>query len=601
MKKVVFDSVVVKNFLSIGETPVSIDFKKGLSLITGRNLDKPDRQNGLGKSSMAESVYFAIFGETLRELKKDLIDNNITGGTTQVELKFSITTTQGKKNYHIIRTLSPSKVYFYEDGTDKTRDSISNTTKYICDILSASPSVFQNCVIMSVNNAVPFMAKNKTEKRKFIEDIFGMEIFSKMISVLKQEYLDTKRGLDIQMTRFDEITRIHSSYISQQESAAEKREQKRKVYLSRKDNNTEELLKLEDSIRSSALTYNIQDAQDTMAKLKAKLIEVDDKVEGLVESVSKKEASKSMYNNQLKGIGTSESKCPVCLRAMDEHDKEYIQNEKEAVQKIIDTYISDISVNIIELDQLRQMKTKLKKAIQSKGDHIADININAQNVKNSQQRIKQLKDWQDELDHDIRGLDATGDEFDAVIKESETRLQEADSSIKDISKHLSKLDVVKFVISEEGVKSYIVNKLLELLNSRLYYYLKKLDSNCICVFNEYFEEEIVNEGGKICSYFNFSGAERKAIDLACLFAFSDMRRMQGGISYNIAIYDELFDSSFDEKSIELISEILQERIEMYDECDIVISHRRESIKAVTAEVIFLEKLDGITKRVEYVD
>ena len=31
----------------------------------------------------------------------------------------------------------------------------------------------------------------------------------------------------------------------------------------------------------------------------------------------------------------------------------------------------------------------------------------------------------------------------------------------------------------------------------------------------------------------------------------------------------------------------------------VISHRKESIKAATGEIIFLEKTNGITKRVDY--
>ena len=84
-----------------------------------------------------------------------------------------------------------------------------------------------------------------------------------------------------------------------------------------------------------------------------------------------------------------------------------------------------------------------------------------------------------------------------------------------------------------------------------------------------------------------------------MFAFSDIRRLQGGVSYNIAIYDELFDSSFDQKGIELITEILKERVESLDECTIVISHRTESLKAVTGDVIFLEKQNGITRRVEY--
>ena len=77
--------------------------------------------------------------------------------------------------------------------------------------------------------------------------------------------------------------------------------------------------------------------------------------------------------------------------------------------------------------------------------------------------------------------------------------------------------------------------------------------------------------------------------------------MQGGVKYNIAIYDELFDSSFDEKGIELITEILQDRVEEQNECSIVISHRKESIKAVTGDVIYLEKTNGITRRVDFVE
>jgi DNA repair exonuclease SbcCD ATPase subunit len=205
------------------------------------------------------------------------------------------------------------------------------------------------------------------------------------------------------------------------------------------------------------------------------------------------------------------------------------------------------------------------------------------------------------LVEDLSALSNTNTEFDDLITITDNRHIDLSNQVKVISKKIGILDIVKFVISEEGVKSYIVNKLLELLNNRLFYYLKQLDSNSICVFDEYFEEQIVNDNNKICSYFNFSGAERKAIDLACLFAFSDIRRMQGGVSYNIAIYDELFDSSFDEKGIDLITNILKARVDTLDECSIVISHRKESIKEVTGDVIYLVKENGITRRVDYPD
>ena len=164
----------------------------------------------------------------------------------------------------------------------------------------------------------------------------------------------------------------------------------------------------------------------------------------------------------------------------------------------------------------------------------------------------------------------------------------------------AKIDIIesaKFITSEEGVKSYIVKKILEVLNLRLAYYLKKLESNSTVKFNEFFEETITNERGAECSYFNFSGAERKAIDLAMIFAFQDIRRAQANVWLNISVFDELLDSSLDEKGIELVLDIIRDRVEKYQEAVYIISHRKESMKYCTSgEIVFLEKKNGITVR-----
>ena len=48
MKEIVFKSVFVKNFLSIGNDPVKLDFNQGITVITGENKDKGGK-NGIGK------------------------------------------------------------------------------------------------------------------------------------------------------------------------------------------------------------------------------------------------------------------------------------------------------------------------------------------------------------------------------------------------------------------------------------------------------------------------------------------------------------------------------------------------------------------------
>jgi DNA repair exonuclease SbcCD ATPase subunit len=598
MKRVNFKKLSLVNFLSVGDEPVTIEFRKGLHVITGKNKDKPDRRNAIGKSTIADALYFAIFGETLRELKKDLIPNNLTNGKTHVELDFELDSSKGTNNYKIIRTLSPSKVLIFKDGVDRTRDSIKNTTTYINQVLSASPSIFQNCVIMTVNNAVPFMAKNKIEKRKFIEDIFGMEVFSTMLTNLRNEYNEISREHDTQLTKLEEINKAYKNYEDQKQRILQTRKEKREKYLGRQKDNTEEKEKLEKQIEE-VKEVDVDKIEKQIVALEEAAQNQDTKIEYNLEAVARNKAIAATRKESYKKIGTDDEQCPVCLRTMEDHDSELIAKEKEKLKEMIHEAIEDIKSCSEGLKELRVKKEKFLKAINECRNKISDAKLQEQNKKNIEQRIEQLDKWQEELKSDLEAIESTDTDFDQLVIDTKKRVTKLEKKVEAFRSELAKLDIVKYVVSEEGVKSYIVNKLLELLNSKLLHYLKRLDSNSICIFNEYFEEEILNEKNKVCSYFNFSGAERKSIDLACLFTFSDIRRLQGGVQYNIAIYDELFDSSFDEKGIELITHILQDRVEELDECSIVISHRKESIKAVTGDVIYLEKENGITKRLDY--
>lgn len=606
MKYVNFKRVVAKNFLSIGEEPVAVSFKKGLHVITGCNKDKPDRRNGVGKSCVAEIIYFAIFGETLREIKKDLIPNNVTGGKTQVELDFELITPASTKQYKIVRYMNPTKVQLFEDDIDITLDSTSNTTKHICDVISASPAIFQNCVIMTVNNAVPFMAKSKIDKRKFIEDIFGLEVFSEMISRLRSEYNDTKRELDTHQAKFGEVNQNLKNYNHQRETTLAKRQEKKELYYSRRESNLAEIQTITDYINNldnvdGSSSINISDIEKNIKDYEKGVDKCDEYISNINVEIAVSKQKITDMQSSYKKIGTSEHKCEVCLRGIEEHDLAFIKQEKEKLKGDIVQLATNVKQKTAELEEYVDKKKRIKNIIASSHQTISKHNLSKQDKVNKQQRIDQLKGWLDELDSDILAIESNDTTFDKLISDTELRAAEMTTVGESLSKQLSKLDIVKYIVSEEGVKSYIVNKLLETLNGRLLYFLKKLDSNCICIFNEYFEEEILNEKNKVCSYFNFSGAERKAIDLACLFTFSDLRRMQGEVRYNIAIYDELFDSSFDEKGIELITTILKERVEELDECNIIISHRKESIKSVTGDVIYLEKENGITRRLDYME
>ena len=96
------------------------------------------------------------------------------------------------------------------------------------------------------------------------------------------------------------------------------------------------------------------------------------------------------------------------------------------------------------------------------------------------------------------------------------------------------------------------------------------------------------------SYFNFSGAERKVIDLAIMFTFIEMLQLQGNLHYNVQFYDELLDTSLDDAGVELVVELLSDFVANRGFGVYIISHRKECARLCSGSMIFLEKKNGIT-------
>ena len=601
MKYVNFKELKIRNFLSVGEDEVKVNFDKGLHIVTGINRDKEDRRNGVGKSTIADALYFAIFGNTLREIRKQFIPNNLTEGKTTVELLFTVDDPgHGQNDFHIIRTLGPSKCTIFKNGNDKTRDTIVNTNAYIEAVLSSSPEVFQNCVIMTLNNHIPFMAKNKVEKRKFIEKIFNLEVFSKMLVELRGDQSQIKQDFDINITRLEESNNYLDVQKTQSDNFDTDRTNKTKTLRDNLEQHKTDLNKANERLES------IKKLDDS--PYKDKLNELNDAIKeknGIKDKLERDIITMkiNLKNDAatLKRMGTEEDTCPVCLRPMEDHDHERVEQEQNKLKDNITTNKSIIEGLNDDVQDLVTAIGKIEEAKTIVTNKITNIEKQKYGIGHIEESIEYINRCIKEMEEELENVNNETNTFETVVKELETKVNNITADINNIKKNIDLLDVVKFIVSEEGVKSFIVKKILRNFNSKLTHYLKKLDSNSICVFNEYFEEEILNEKGKMCLYNNFSGAERKAIDLACLFSFMDMRKAQGDVHYNLSFYDELFDSSLDEKGVDLVLEILNERVEKLNECVFVISHRKESIKSATGDIIFLEKHNGITKRVNFVD
>ena len=492
MKYVNFHQLKIKNFLSIGEDEVIVDFKKGIHIITGINRDKEDRRNGVGKSTIADAIYFAIFGNTIREIKKEFIPNNLTNGICQVELSFNVESPKGNDEFIIVRSINPSKLTIIKNSIDKTRDSMANTTDYIQAVLSSTPEIFQNCVIMTVNATSPFMAKGKVEKRKFIEQIFNLQIFSEMLSNIREDHNKVSKTFDIESAKHDEIKRSLSMYETQLRFSSLEKETKISNINSKILSNNKNI----DDLRTQ-----LKESENIDITAKSKEIElynngyeaIEEKIKNIIVLATEAATVIKQINAKISKVGTAEDVCPTCLRPIDVDDRKYFEDEK----KSLNTNVILLNNNILKFktdsDLLKDKKTKIKLHILKINDELNGLKVKIKNRESLQKLINDLIDLNNQLAESITSINNNDNSSSEIIVQMKERLEVSNQEIDSIKKVLNLLETVKFVVSEEGVKSYIVKKILQNFNSKLAYYLKLLDSNSICVFNEYFEEEILNE------------------------------------------------------------------------------------------------------------
>ena len=603
MKKIKYSKLSIQNFMAIGNDAVVVDFERGLNLIRGDNKDNPDRKNAVGKTTIPNAFCYSLFGETLEKIKNEFIVNFTTKGKGKVELDFSVQDSKGTQTYKIIRQVKPSKVFLFKGDEDITRDSISNTNKYICNLISTNSAIHKSCEVMTMSNTTPFMSKTAADKRKFVEDIFDIEVFGLMLKDLKKLITENKKNVSVNSALVEESNTAIATAKSQITDLENEIKNRDKEIAIKVEEIERQKLVISGDIDVIVADISKIDIPDLMSK--------EEKVEGHIvtynENKKEQEAAASAYQVKLVDIRAEKKPlikavsgsgtCSECLQGICVEHVVKIQDD-------IDKLTQQENVILGQLDYANEQITKTCKTVSDLegilstiADKKARYNALTDNVNNLRDRITQL-------DRDIE-LIKGHDKGKTSIEKFQANLDKLTATCADRVEEGAKLNrttedynVCKFILGEEGVKSFAIKRLVGLLNGTISEYLTGMGLSIKCVFDEYFDAEITTTKGKKLSYTNLSGAERRSVDIACSLSFSDMRRRISGVSTNVEFYDEIFDSAFDELGLDMFISILKKRIVKNKMCVYAISHRKETAKHVDGETIMLEKERDVTRRVD---
>lgn len=588
--KIIFHQLQIRNFLSFGQKTQTLLFDhQGICFITGTNYDIEDCQNGCGKSTIIDAISYALYGQPLRDITKDVLSNQYTQQPAEVALEFFIQyNNQQQTHYRIYRCNNPSICKIFKDKQNITPSTIQQSNAFIAKLIKTPFTVFKHSIAQSINASLPFMALPKTDKRKYIETVFGLEIFSDMLAYVRNDWLATKQTYDIELEKqkmFEQQLSIQENTLKSYEVDIRQRKEfidtKIKTFHHEIEQLKNELANLYQNKHYRYLkkpTYLQQIIPQRIECYQFSIQKIQKKIHALQTEIRLVSKQKTQIQNQ-------RTHCTLCKRPFDEDHQKHIDQLIQEKQQHIDL----IQNNIIQLERILTCKEKRLKILKTK---IRNIQSLLQQIKNIDKEIEHKKQFILEFEAQKKELANPLEIYkqnQTIYQDLKQKHKQNQNLLRELNDKLNVINLVKFLVSEEGIKSYLIKQVLDVFCIRVNFYLKQLQMNCLCSFNESLEEQFFDELKQPRNYFSFSAGERKRIDVACMFALSDIRHMFNNTSFSIIFYDELFDSSIDQKGMESILQLLQERWLKYQESSYIITHRAHFVAQFPYPVIRVDK------------
>ena len=407
--KLEFKKVIIHHFLSFGDA--EIDLKdNGYVLVSGVNNNPLDSaiSNGSGKSTIWSAICFALTGETIQGLTKNLANIHFNDGCW-VELQFNV----DEDEYKIIRykddAIKGSDLKIYINGEDKSGKGIRESQGLLNSYLPDLTSDLIGSVIILGQGLPHKFSNNSPSGRKEV-----LETLSKSDFMIE----DIKSRLNFRESCLrTELRKLEDSRLSTTTQL--------KLYQSELDRVTDELTNLEETSMSDE-DYN-------------KLI-VD-----LVKQVEDKNAEFDAINQE--GIRINEK-----INSINDDNNSLLEQKNTIISNINYDYhnesatiSSDISMCKMKINALKTEITRMesiKDVCPTCGQKLPDV------VKPDTSELKE------ELNVSTTLLNNLNDKFTKIKENYERRLKEEPSEIQDsYNKNCTEISTLRGIVYGNSGKS----------------------------------------------------------------------------------------------------------------------------------------------------
>jgi len=520
---IIFRKLKYKNFLSTGNTFTEYDLNNTRNtLIIGKN--------GSGKSTLLDALTFSLFGKAYRNINKPALVNSINQKDCMVELEFSV----GKKEYHIRRGLKPNVFDVEVDGEPLDKNaSVKDFQNNLEDtILKMNYKSFCSVVILG-SRYDSFMNMTPSDRRKVVEDVLDIEIFSDMNVVLRDKMSRLKDSIRVNESQ----VLLNEEKINLQQDNIETSIKERQGQIEKKVKKIEEIhIEVDDDtkilIEERVNSLRIKsDVKKRKSPLEVRKKQTENVFRDLNKRRSSIEKDKKFY--------TENASCPTCQQNIDDAFRDDILSKRIGTGKEIDTAI----------DQLTGTLDTISKEVDAIAKMEDLLNGVENNISTRQNRIRiksdQIKTLHDEIVEINSRNSSPEDNREQVLKELQDNLLMMNDEKFDLTQQKKTYDIAYEMLKDSGIKSKIIQNYLPVINGQINQHLQDLDFYVKFELDETFTETIKSRHLDEFTYASFSEGEKARIDLALLFTWRKIAELKNSVSTNLLILDEVFDGSLD--------------------------------------------------------
>ncbi|MHA1942563.1 MAG: AAA family ATPase, partial [Candidatus Hodarchaeales archaeon] len=439
----------LKNFKSfVGEHSIELNtVQKGLVFIYGYNELEPNLEaNGVGKSTILDAIFWALFGRTSRSLKAGNVHTWGEKGGTYAELSLTL----WDKAHCVQRQWKPNKLLL--DGKVVTQEIIE-------DLIGMTQTMFEHSVVVSQFSNM-FFDLSPSEKLYLFTDILNLD-----------KWLETSNRSARAASELDRLIENKKSRMSEREVSIEfakdkidELKNKQRKYDVVKEHETESLvLELDEKINKYDVTEKrYQDVTNTLTNIQKKKKPLEEEIKKDIDKLSDKadeekdidykisylnrniDSINKQIRNVQKNRGTT---CPTCFRDVtDVHIKK--------VKKMFTMDIGKIDEEIAEYEKQKEViQTDIKLIQKKKSRHRLKLNeYDGLETKVTSQLTR--------LKYEIESLDKDLDRLEKDIKKKEQEINPYDELIKNSHKdlvdllHKQKKTQESIALKERGLEGY---------------------------------------------------------------------------------------------------------------------------------------------------